>query len=154
MLASRRALSDTRHASLGLFSILITPDELSALHQGSTQAYNDYHVKFQARETYWKYYLVGDANQPSAYIQDIDGKIEFEDLGEELLSNGSSARIFISKQALPLRARAKQKFQLLVKKNGRSKVYVRRLAVASAKRINKQIVNGNELFVSEIYINF
>jgi len=31
---------------------------------------------------------------------------------------------------------------------------VRRLAVASAKRINKQIVNGNELFVSEIYINF
>jgi len=154
MLVSRRALSDIRHASLGLFSILITPDELSAFHQGSTQAYNDYHVRFQARETYWKYYLVGDANQPSAYIHDVDGKVEFEDLGEELLSNGSSARIFISKQALPLRARAKQKFQLLVKKNGRSKVYVRRLAVASAKRINKQIVNGNELFVSEIYINF
>lgn len=154
VLASRKMLSDTRKASVGLFSILITPDELSALHQGSTQSYNDYHVRFQAREIYWKYYLVGDANQPSAYIRDIDGKVEFEDLGEELLSNGKSARIFISKQTLPLQARAKQKFQLLVKKNGRTKVYVRRLAVASAKRINKQIVNGNELFVSEIYINF
>lgn len=154
VLASRKMLSDTRKASVGLFSILITPDELSELHQGSTQSYNDYHVRFQARETYWKYYLVGDANQPSAYIKDIDGKVEFEDLGEELLSNGKSARIFISKQTLPLQARAKQKFQLLVKKNGRTKVYVRRLAVASAKRINKQIVNGNELFVSEIYINF
>ena len=154
MLASRRALSDTRHSSLGLFSILITPDELKALHQDSTQAYNDYHVRFQARETYWKYYLVGDANQPNAHIKDVDGKVDFEDLGEEMLSNGSLARIFISKQALPLQARAKQKFQLLVKKNGRTKVYVRRLAVASAKRINKQILNSSELFVSEIYINF
>ena len=154
VLASRVTPAGAKKASVGLFSILVTPDELSALHQGTTKSYNDYHVRFQARETHWKYYLVGDANQPSAYIKDADGKVEFQDLGEELLSNGSSARIFISKQALPLQARAKQKFQLLVKKNGRTKVYVRRLAVASAKRINKQIVNGNELFVSEIYINF
>ncbi|MFT4861915.1 MAG: hypothetical protein ACI95C_001127, partial [Pseudohongiellaceae bacterium] len=48
----------------------------------------------------------------------------------------------------------KAKFQLLVPKNNRIKVLVNRLAVASAKRINKVKVADKELFVSEIYINF
>ncbi len=154
LVAARNHPRDKILPTIGLFSILITPSELEALHQDTTQSYNDYHVKFKARETYWKYYLVGDANQPSAVIKDIDGNIEFNDLGEELLSDGRHARILISKQALPLQDRAKQKFQLLVTRNGRTKIFVRRLAVASAKRINKQIVDGKELFVSEIYINF
>jgi hypothetical protein len=146
--------SSRRQPSLGLVSIRVTPDELTQLTQSSPAQYNDYHIRFKARETHWKYVLVGDANREGAFVKDVSGEIEFDDLGEEQLADGRLGRVFLSKTAIPLQDRAKPKFQLLVPKNNRVKVLVNRLAVASAKRINKVKVEDQELFVSEIYINF
>jgi hypothetical protein len=143
-----------RLPSLGLVSISITEEELDQLTQSPPQVCNDYHIRFKARETHWKYFLVGDANREGAFVKDANGEIEFDDLGEEVLANGRSARVFISREAIPLRNRAKAKFQLQIPKNNRIKVLVNRLAVASAKRINRVKIEDQELFVSEIYINF
>ncbi len=143
-----------RQPSLGLVSISVTPDELTQLTQSAQSAYNDYHIRFKARETHWKYVLVGDANREGAFIKDASGEMEFNNLGEEMLADGRMGKVFLSQQAIAFKDRAKPKFQLLVPKNNRIKVLVSRLAVASAKRINKVKVAGKELFVSEIYINF
>lgn len=143
-----------RQPSLGLISIQVSSSELEALENNPPHAFNDYYIKFKPRETYWKYYLVGDANRESAFIKDARDEIEFTDLGEEVLANGKTARVFLSSKPIPLRDRAKPKFQLLVMKNNRAKVLVSRLELASAKRINKTVVDKQELFVSEIYINF
>jgi hypothetical protein len=146
--------SSRRQPSLGLVSISVTPQELTQLSESSALAYNDYHIRFKARETHWKYVLVGDANREGAFIKDVNGEMEFDYLGEEMLADGRLGKVFLSQQAIALKDRAKAKFQLLVPKNNRIKVLVNRLAVASAKRINKVKVADKELFVSEIYINF
>lgn len=145
---------DRRQPSMGLISIQVTPGELDELEKNPPEVFNDYYIRFDTRETYWKYYLVGDANRESAFIKDARGEVEFDFIGEETLANGRTARVFLSNKAIPLRDRAKPKFQLQVMKNNRAKVLVSRLEVASAKRINKTVVDNRELFVSEIYINF
>jgi hypothetical protein len=146
--------SSRRLPSLGLVSISVTAEELAQLSESPSKIYNDYHIRFKARQTHWKYFLVGDANRDEVFVKDVNGEIDFDYLGEELLANGTKARVFLSRQPITLRDRAVQKIQLLVPKNNRTKVLVSRLAVASAKRINKVIVEDRELFVSEIYINF
>jgi len=142
-----------KQPSLGLVSIQVTQEELEQLIQSPPQVYNDYHIRFKARETYWKYFLVGDANREGVFLKDVNGEIEFDYLGEETLADGRQAKVFLTNQAIPMRDRAKHKFQLLVPKNNRTKVLVKRLAMASAKRINKVRVEDRELFVSEIYVN-
>jgi hypothetical protein len=146
--------SSRRLPSLGLVSISVTAQELVQLSESPSKIHNDYHIRFKARQTHWKYFLVGDANRDEVFVKDVNGEIDFDYLGQELLANGTKAKVFLSRQPITLRDRAVQKIQLLVPKNNRTKVLVSRLAVASAKRINKVIVEDRELFVSEIYINF
>ncbi len=143
-----------RPPSLGLISIRVTPEELEQIVQADTTTYNDYHIRFRARETHWKYYILGDANREGVFVKDAKDEIEFDYLGDEEVANGRMAKVFLSRQAIPLQDRAKPKFQLLVPKHNRLKVLVKRLAVASANRINKVKVEDRELFVSEIYVNF
>lgn len=153
-LARAASPASQRSPSLGLVSIHVTAEELEQLTQASPQVYNDYCIRFKARETHWKYFLIGEANREGIFIKDANGEIDFDYLGEEELANGKYAKVFLSRQAIPLRDRAKPKFQLLIPKNNRIKVLANRLAVASAKRINKVVVEDKELFVSEIYVNF
>ncbi|MCG8415764.1 MAG: hypothetical protein MI746_16235 [Pseudomonadales bacterium] len=147
-------LTDRRNPSLGMVSIQVSDQELEELASDSNQLFNDYTIRFKARETYWKYFLIGEANREGAYIRDVNGEMEFEDLGEEQVADGRMARVFITTQAIPMQDRAKPKFQLVITKNNRPKVLVSRLAVATAKRINKVNHQDRELFVSEIYVNF
>ena len=87
-------------------------------------------------------------------LKDAEGKVEFEYLGEETIATGRVAKIYISKTAIPMRERAKQKFQLIVNKNDRPKILVSRLAVANTKRVNRVMHNNQALLVSEIYVNY
>lgn len=147
-------LADRRAPSLGRISIQITSKELDELSTSGDHHYNDYTIRFQARETHWKYYLIGEANREGVYLRDTINKVDFEYLGEEQIADGRMAKIFITRQAIPMRDRAKPKFQLVVTKNNRPKVLVNRLAAARAKRINKATYQNSQVFVSEIYVNF
>jgi hypothetical protein len=151
---SAAAPASRRPPSLGLISIRVSSEELEQITQGDLNTYNDYHIRFKARETHWKYFILGDANREGVFVKDAKDEIEFDYLGEEEVANGRKAKVFLSRQAIPLRDRAKPKFQLLVPRHNRLKVLVKRLAVASANRINKVKLDDRELFVSEIYVNF
>ncbi len=113
----------------------------------------NYIIKFKARETYWKYYLLGNMARKEAYIADLSHQTEFEFTGSEPLQDKKLALTFRSKNPIPLRERLDCRFQLREKGTGNGKVLIKRLPVAEAKQISKETINGKESDISEIYIN-
>ena len=140
--------------SLGKISIKVSDEDLNYLEASRIDNPREYTIRFSTRSTHWKYYLLGEANRPGVYLKDAEGEVEFEYLGEETIATGRVAKIYISKTAIPMRERAKQKFQLIVNKNDRPKILVSRLAVANTKRVNRVMHNNQALLVSEIYVNY
>ena len=79
--------------------------------------------------------------------------MEFEDTGRDLLPDNREALTFRSKQRIPLRERSEYRFQLKEKGTNGGKVVIRRLPVASADQYIREMVDGKEAIVSEIFIN-
>lgn len=147
-------LSRDQAPSLGKISIRVSDEDLDYLESSRMDNPREYTIRFSTRSTHWKYYLLGEVNRQGVYLKDTEGEVEFEYLGEETIANGRVAKIYISKTAIPMRERAKQKFQLIVNKNDRPKILVNRLAVANSKRVNRVMHNNKSLLVSEIYVNY
>lgn len=115
-----------------------------------------YYFAFRARRTVWKYYVLGATQKEAALsIRDPDGTVEFvAGTGSpERLGNDRSAVTLLSNSPIALRERPNQRFQLRSNTPDGGKVLVRRLAVPSPRQLAKEIVNGREVAVSEIYIN-
>jgi hypothetical protein len=112
-----------------------------------------YYLRFQTRQTYWKYYLLGDLATEGSIIVDLGNETEFESIGEESLADRTEAWTFRSKTTLPLRERPEYRFQLKETNSRSGKVLIKRLPVASASQISREVVDGEEAFVSEMFIN-
>lgn len=115
-----------------------------------------YYIAFRARRTLWKYYVLGAAQTDAPLaIRDADGAIEFAAPAESSQSFGDNRRAvtLLSNSPIALQERPNYRFQLRANTPGGGKVLVRRLAVASPHQLAKEIVNGREVAVSEIYIN-
>jgi hypothetical protein len=136
-----------------IISIELGKKEIRILDAASKTAYHNYYLKFQARETFWKYYLLGSMTKNKSYIADLNHETEFEDTGRASLPGNRPALTFRSKQKIPLREKSEYRFQLRVKDPNGGKVIIRRLAVASAGQFIKEIIDGQEAIVSEIFIN-
>jgi hypothetical protein len=113
-----------------------------------------YYVSFKTREVVWKYYLLGDIGKTSAYIADLNNETEFESAGEAVLPDHRTALTFRSKGPIPLRDRSHYRFQLKDRGSGGSKVLIQRLPVASPDQFYLDMIDGEEVMVSEIYINY
>ena len=136
-----------------IVSIGLGQKEIQILDAASKTAYHNYYLKFQARETFWKYYLLGSMTKNKSYIADLNNETEFEDTGRASLPDNRRALTFRSKQRIPLREKSEYRFQLREKNPNGGKVIIRRLPVASAGQYYKELVDGKEAIVSEIFIN-
>ncbi len=136
-----------------IVSIGLGQKEIQILDAASKTAYHNYYLKFQARETFWKYYLLGSMTKNKSYIADLNHETEFEDTGRASLPDNRRALTFRSKQRIPLREKSEYRFQLREKNPNGGKVIIRRLPVASAGQYYKELVDGKEAIVSEIFIN-
>lgn len=112
-----------------------------------------YGIRFDARETVWKYYVLGLGPKVASYVADADSRLEFLTGVEESLAGGRKARVFRSGTPIALRDRFELKLQLRESSTGNGKVLVRRLPVATADQIYTEVVQGDETVVSEIYVN-
>lgn len=112
-----------------------------------------YLLRFDTRRTFWKYCLVGDLAHRNVFISDLANQLEFAALGEETLSDRRTAIVFRSTAAIPLTQRFDHRFQLREQGPGGGRVLIRRLPVATASHINKEMIDGKEQIVSEIYVN-
>ncbi|MDI3464974.1 MAG: hypothetical protein OJF50_003795 [Nitrospira sp.] len=113
-----------------------------------------YYVRFKAREVVWKYYLLGDIRKTHAHIADLDNETEFESAGDAVLPDRRTAVSFRSKVSLPLKERSRYRFQLKDPGSEGGKVLIQRLPVASPDRLYVDMIDGKEVMVSEIYINY
>lgn len=134
-------------------NIRFTGDEAGLLGEQSPATPKVYFVSFRARETIWKYSLLGEVAKEGLYIADLDNGIEFE-MGEaDTLSDKRPALTFRSKTYIPLRERSDCRFQLRERNSGTGKVIIRRLPVASTSQIGREVIEGVETSVSEMFIN-
>lgn len=119
----------------------------------ATDRSGDCVVAFKARETFWRYYLLGEMQKRNAVIVDRNHDYVFAYVGEESLPDNRTALTFISQQRIPVQENSDCHFQL--KENGANggKMLVRRLPVATPHQFSKELVNGREAAVSNIYIN-
>lgn len=126
---------------------LPAPGADATLHAGS------FHIRFATRETFWKYYLLGGSLGTDVYIADLDSQTDFEALGEETLADDNVALTFRSTRSIPLHHRFERRFQYRSPGNGSDKVLIQRLPVASAERIDSEVVGGRKAAVSSIYVS-
>ena len=120
---------------------------------GQPQA-QTYCIKFVARQTFWKYYLLGGGVKGRPFIFDADQEVEFESTGETVLPDNRIAQTFRSKQRLPLAEKSQLRFQLRENGHGGEKIIIKRLPVARASQTGKDVVAEHGMLVSEIYINY
>lgn len=139
---------------LCLVNLWITERERRVIESPEHTPPSVYVVKFKARQTFWKYHVLGKLSRKRLSIADLDNRIGFEYAGKTSLSDGRMAITFRSKEAIPLKDRSDYRIQLKEAGPGVAKVLIPRLPVPSAGRLQKEALDGQEILVSELYINY
>jgi hypothetical protein len=134
-----------------IVSIDLTP-AVGVLSDASSPP-GDYVVAFKARETFWRYYLLGEMKKRTAFIIDRHNGYTFEYVGEASLPDSRTALPFLSNEPIPLQENSDCFFQLKEKGVGGGKILIRRLPVATPHQFSKEVINGQETAVSDIFIN-
>ncbi len=93
-----RGLADRRIARL---EIAVTP-----------KVTRDIRLGFRAVAAHWAYHLLGSGLRDDLEVIDSDGQTRFDDLGPEILPDGTRTRVLRSVEPLALRARPEQRFTL------------------------------------------
>ncbi len=129
-------------------------DRERTLFEGQTNAAANYYIGFNTRQSVWKYCLLGAMARNGVFVFDLDQQMEFRSGVKAPLAGDKNAVTIMSKKAIPLRDSYDFRFQLREKISGREKILIKRLPVASVSQTDKTIVSGQEVMVSEIYVNF
>lgn len=111
-----------------------------------------FHVHFDAASTYWKYCLLG-AGEVQAGIVDLAGEVEFDHYADVNIADDRRAHVFLSRRAIPMREVSAARFQLRAASPAGDKVLIKRMPNASVGRRFRESRDGNEILVSEIFIN-
>lgn len=134
-------------------NIGVPQEAANALGGDANEVSLNYFVSFQERQTFWKYFLMGEFARDGLYVADLDNSTEFESSGTQVLADERTAFTFVSKTSLPMRERSEYRFQLRERGSGNEKVLIRRLPVASAAQIGVERTDSRSALVSEMYIN-
>ena len=158
------------HASRPAFHLLLAAPAIAAALAADTVP--RFLVRFAARSTRWKYYLLNDALQgapPQAadevnarppIIVDLDGGLTFTARGHTQLPGRRSALTFISEQAIEMRQHPAQRLQLCERGEPDrpiKRILIKRLPNASVAAVGREVAAGSNgtgeaTLVSEIYI--
>ena len=128
-------------------------DELEASARADGTAAKCYVLRFAARETIWRYYLLGGWAKEQVRVVDLNDKIGFVPDAAKRFSNGRVAHAVRSQEAIALQEAPPQRFQLRAREEGKERVIVKRLPVASAGQFHIEVHEGAPTWVSEIYVN-
>lgn len=120
---------------------------------GTGAAAPRYVVRLAALACYWKYYLLGALATRTLAIVDMEREVAFNRLDEDALGD-RPASVFLSDRAIALRERSARRFQLREQASFGDKVLMKRLPVACAGIRRKAQVDGHEVLVSEIFVNY
>jgi len=152
-LAPALTTRDRLQSPFGL--VCISLDDLLA--PSDTPVTTDFVIRFAARETHWKYYLV--ANMPTQQLEvkagehdsaGVPSAIEFT-RRTEVLPDGRECDTFTSTSSIALRERSTQKIEL--RNLQTDTAVIDRLPVATPQKLSKDTLDGRETYVSDIFVN-
>ena len=141
---------------LALIRIPLADEAGALLDPGDGDAGRAYRIDLRARETYWRYLLLGDLAERTSSITDLDMGAQFDFGGEALLPGNRKALAFRSTTRIPLSERSDRRFQLRLEGangSGNGRVLVKRLPVATPRGIYRETIDGESAFVSDIFVN-
>ena len=148
--------SDKKASPCFLLSIDAVADGSGLFDSEFNVTPRDFVINFNSRECYWKYYLIGDVRDDQPVVVNMDDKhqVAFSSLTEEWLPDGRHVWSAISESMLEVREYSDYHFQLKTAANGGGKVLIKRLPVAPANRVTQAVIDGEKVFLSEIFVNF
>lgn len=132
--------------------ILVRPerDPASGVYVWTGQ---DCYVNFNARRSFLRYFLLGGMNRDNLLVVDLDGHVEFEPCGEAVLPGKKPAKVFRSKEPIPVLEKSAYRFQLREQGQGGGRILIKRLPVASESRLGMDAINGKNEIVLDAYVN-
>ncbi len=133
--------------------IVVDPEQQDNTEGAGEWAPQNCYFNFAARSSFWRYFLLGNLGGSTPTIVDPDNRVAFEQCGEVLLAGNRPARIFRSKDAIPLQEMSTCRFQLKTQGNGGARVLIKRLPAASKNRLGMDSIGGKKEIVFENYIN-
>lgn len=117
-------------------------------------AQRQFHVRFDAASSHWKYCLFsGSKGEGALAIVDLAGDIAFERFPDVDIADRQRADVFLSTCAIPMRQVSPARFQLRAVTAAGEKVLIKRMPNASVGKRFRESRDGNEILVSEIFIN-
>jgi hypothetical protein len=121
------------------------------------------------RATVWKYCLLGDWSEPALAVVDLAGETDFTAPALERLDDGTPMLAIRSRGRVPLAQRSPRRFQLRSRfegtgngpgsgtaagaSAGNDKVLIRRLPMAAAQLLAREMIDGQPAIVSEIHVH-
>lgn len=111
-----------------------------------------YRVALKARESFWKYILLGDWTQ--IRVVDPQSAVTFEDAADATLPDGRVVHAVRSKKAIPLAERFEHRFELHAVSAASGEAPFKRVlpTPAPANLARDRTSDGRELLVSEIFV--
>ncbi len=134
-------------------NIHMTENDLMRVDSDNEVVPKHYCIRLKEREVFWKYYLLGRLASENVYLSDLDSNAAFVFLGKETVGGQREALTFRTTKKLSLKANPNYRFQLREKENGSDKVLIKRLPMAQIARLGREVIDGRNEVVSEIYIN-
>jgi hypothetical protein len=131
-----------------VLQVVVSPSLLNA----SDSRERHFHARFDAASSHWKYCLFG-AGEAQAGIVDLAGDMEFDHFAGVEVADRRRAEVFVSKRAIPMREVSAARFQLRAASPVGDKVLIKRMPNASVGKHFRENKDGNQILVSEIFIN-
>ncbi|GGE72495.1 hypothetical protein GCM10008020_16470 [Massilia psychrophila] len=131
-----------------VLQVAVSSDLLTALDARQRHFYS----RFDAASSHWKYCLFG-AGEAQAAIVDLAGDMEFDHCTGVEIGGHRGADVFLSKRAIAMREVCGARFQLRAASPAGDKVLIKRMPNASVGKHFRESKDGNQILVSEIFIN-
>lgn len=116
-------------------------------------AQRQFHVRFDAADSHWKYILFGAPGDGAAKVVDLAGDIAFDHFPNVDIADRRRADVFLSTRPIPMREVQAVRFQLRAVTADGEKVLIKRMPHAGVGTRFRDSRDGHEILVSEIFIN-
>lgn len=110
-------------------------------------------LNLPARQTYWRYLVLGPDAPESLQLVDVDARIEFEAGRVHTVGAGRASVVFTARRPLTLQQRPRHRFQLRRRQGASERVLMPRLPMPSPASLQRESRDGAMVDVSEIYVS-
>jgi len=111
------------------------------------------YISFEARKTYWTYFIIlkNVSSERKIKIVDIKGEVNFSEAEKVTLIDGKEAVKIVSEKSVELQEYSEKHFQLVVNGMVDERIFEKRLPVAGVSQIFPETKNGEEKIYSDIF---